>query len=124
MTSIAEEVVSTEFSADDTLTVTNGVNGSEANGVAPEGTTIEPSATSESVTPAEVGEPFVRVVKGAPSDEELAALVTVLASAAAAGTQESGSSLPPETWGDPVQMHRTYAPFSPYSFANAGSHRR
>lgn len=124
MTSIAEEVVSTESSADDTLTVTDRVNGSEVNGVVPEGTAIEPSTTSESATPTEAGEPFVRVVKGSPSDEELAALVTVLASAAASGTTASGSSLPPETWGDPVQMHRTAAPFSPYSFPNVGSHRR
>lgn len=61
----------------------------------------------------------IRVVKGNPSDEEIAALVAVLTAAAAGASGPAGDSRPPELWGTPASMHRTYAPFSPYSFASS-----
>ncbi|MDJ0395149.1 acyl-CoA carboxylase subunit epsilon [Rhodococcus sp. G-MC3] len=58
----------------------------------------------------------IHVVKGNPSDEEIAALVVVLTAAAAASSPRADAR-PPELWGSPAAMHRTFAPFSPYSFA-------
>ncbi|MGA9871507.1 MAG: acyl-CoA carboxylase subunit epsilon [Rhodococcus sp. (in: high G+C Gram-positive bacteria)] len=59
----------------------------------------------------------IRVVKGNPTDEDIAALVTVLSAAAASASSTVEDSRPPELWGTPASMHRTHAPFSPYSFA-------
>ncbi len=58
----------------------------------------------------------IRIVKGNPSDEDIAALVTVLTAAASAATP-AADNRPPELWGTPATMHRVHAPFSPYSFA-------
>lgn len=78
---------------------------------------------AESTTSAELDDDVVaqvrdaiRVVKGNPSDEEIAALVVVL-SAAAASSGPAVDTRPPELWGAPAAMHRTFAPFSPYSYA-------
>lgn len=60
--------------------------------------------------------PVIKIVKGNPTDAEIAAIVTVLSAAAAAG-EPAGDGLPPETWGAPTRMHRVHAPFSPYSFS-------
>lgn len=59
----------------------------------------------------------IRVVKGNPSDEEIAALVAVLTAAAASASKPVRDTRPPELWGTPASMHRTYAPSSPYSYA-------
>ncbi|WP_068154189.1 acyl-CoA carboxylase subunit epsilon [Rhodococcus phenolicus] len=61
----------------------------------------------------------LRIVKGNPSDEDIAALVSVLA-AASSGAAPEGDGRPAETWGDPTRMHRQWAPFSPYSYPNLG----
>ncbi|MCA1006402.1 acyl-CoA carboxylase subunit epsilon [Rhodococcus hoagii] len=61
--------------------------------------------------------PMITVVKGNPTDEDVAVLVAVLSAAAASG-EPAGDDLPPETWGAPTRMHRGHAPFSPYSFGN------
>ena len=58
----------------------------------------------------------IRIVKGDPSDEEIAALVAVL-TAAQGSASAPADTRPVELWGSPVTMHRTFAPFSPYSFA-------
>lgn len=58
----------------------------------------------------------IRVVKGNPSDEEIAALVAVLTAAASAASPATDTR-PSELWGTPVSMHRTFTPFSPYSYA-------
>jgi len=47
--------------------------------------------------------PMFQVVKGNPSDEELAALVTVLASASGGGAAEAGDR---NDWGHPVSKLR------------------
>ena len=47
--------------------------------------------------------PLFQVVKGNPSDEELAALVTVLASASGGGSAEAGDR---NDWGHPVSKLR------------------
>ncbi|AJW39731.1 acyl-CoA carboxylase subunit epsilon [Rhodococcus sp. 06-418-5] len=65
----------------------------------------------------------VRVVKGNPSDEELAALVTVL-TAAQGGSESTGDSRPRELWGSPVLLHRRFAAQSAYSYAASGRHTR
>ncbi|MFE7796039.1 acyl-CoA carboxylase subunit epsilon [Nocardia sp. NPDC057440] len=65
---------------------------------------------------AESGEkPFIRIVKGSPSDEEVAALVCVL-TAAANSASAARSTGPADNWGRPTFMHRGTSPFSPYAF--------
>lgn len=92
--------------ADDIVTP---VNGSEADAAAP-----EPSGRTA---------PVIQVLKGAPTDVELAALVAVLSAAAAASNGTEDSNVPNELWGRPTFLHRGTAPFSPYSFTHL-SHLR
>ncbi|RVW11418.1 acyl-CoA carboxylase subunit epsilon [Prescottella agglutinans] len=88
-----------------------------------DGSTLEGAALAEAVAGLESDlaagsqSPLIKVVKGNPTDAEIAAVVTVLCAAAAAG-EPAGDGLPPETWGAPTRMHRGHAPFSPYSFGN------
>ncbi|CAM3041450.1 acyl-CoA carboxylase epsilon subunit [Prescottella defluvii] len=72
---------------------------------------LEPAITSGPQSP------MITIVKGNPTDEDVAVLVAVLSAAAASGAP-AGDGLPPETWGAPTRMHRGHAPFSPYSFGN------
>ena len=65
----------------------------------------------------------VRVVKGNPSDEELAALVTVL-TAAQSGSASTSDSRPRELWGSPELLHRRFVPQSAYSYAASGRYPR
>lgn len=60
-------------------------------------------------------QPAFRIVKGNPSDEEIAALVAVFA-AASGGTGASADSGPRDSWGVPTLLHRGTSPFSPYSY--------
>ncbi|MEV5651561.1 acyl-CoA carboxylase subunit epsilon [Nocardia sp. NPDC052254] len=59
--------------------------------------------------------PVVRVLKGSPTDAELAALIAVFAAGANTGgaAQEQG---PVDNWGRPTMMHRGASPFSPYAY--------
>ncbi|MEV6428872.1 acyl-CoA carboxylase subunit epsilon [Nocardia sp. NPDC051463] len=61
------------------------------------------------------GQPFIRIVKGSPSDEEVAALVCVL-TAVADSANAARSKGPADNWGRPTFMHRGTSPFSPYAF--------
>jgi hypothetical protein len=54
--------------------------------------------------------PFLRVVKGDPTPDELAALVAVLASLG--GSQDSPSQPVPE-WNAPRRLHRVVQPHGP-----------
>ncbi|MGQ4597424.1 acyl-CoA carboxylase epsilon subunit [Nocardia sp. R6R-6] len=78
------------------------------------GAAADPDAASPSAEA--TAEPFFRVVKGSPTDEELAALVCVL-SAIASEAEPAGQSGPPDMWGRPALTHRGPSPFSPYAFA-------
>lgn len=69
-----------------------------------------------------VSEQLIKVEKGNPSDDEVAALVAVLTAAAAAGPVQ-GVQRPAETWGRPEFMHRGLGPFAPYAFPSL-SHLR
>lgn len=71
---------------------------------------LEPDVAADSQSP------LIKIVKGNPTDEDVAVLVAVLSAAAAASGEPVGDGLPPETWGAPTRMHRGHAPFSPYSF--------
>ncbi|RDI25710.1 acyl-CoA carboxylase epsilon subunit-like protein [Rhodococcus sp. AG1013] len=62
--------------------------------------------------------PVIKIVKGNPTDQDIAALVAVLSAAAASAGDAVSDQRPPETWGAPTRMHRVRAPFSPYSFGN------
>ncbi|MFC4377587.1 acyl-CoA carboxylase epsilon subunit [Nocardia halotolerans] len=76
----------------------------------------ELSADAVAEVPAEpVGEPMFRVLKGAPTDQDLAALVAVL-SAAAASAPAGVRSGPVDSWGQATLMHRGNSPFSPYVY--------
>lgn len=59
-------------------------------------------STAETQQPAE---PFVTVVKGAPTDQELAALVVVLR--AAGGSGRPAASKPADRWGAPSDRLRS-----------------
>ncbi|AHH15953.1 acetyl-/propionyl-CoA carboxylase epsilon subunit [Nocardia nova SH22a] len=59
--------------------------------------------------------PLVRVLKGSPTDAELAALITVFAAAAGSGAPEPDPG-PVDNWGRPTMMHRGASPFSPYAY--------
>lgn len=68
------------------------------------------------VTDDAVAAPFLRVQRGNPTDEDLAALVAVLSAAAA----DSGPAEVPvrDHWGRPETMHRPDTAFSPYAFGS------
>ncbi|CAM4239939.1 acyl-CoA carboxylase subunit epsilon [Nocardia ninae] len=104
MTTVAEEDVLTAAELD--LTVGSLDDEVEA------AHNVDGSAATESA--AEAAKPFFTVVKGNPSDEEIAALVCVLT--AAANDSAAGPSGPPDMWGRPTFMHRGTSPFSPYAF--------
>ncbi|MCX4097277.1 acyl-CoA carboxylase epsilon subunit [Nocardia sp. alder85J] len=73
--------------------------------------TIE-SVVSETESP---GGPVIRILKGWPSADEIAAVVCVL-SAAAAGTGVAAEAGPVDLWGRPSYMHRGTTSFSPYAY--------
>ncbi|WP_245154438.1 acyl-CoA carboxylase epsilon subunit [Rhodococcus sp. 1R11] len=65
----------------------------------------------------------IRVVKGNPTDEDVAALVAVL-TAAQNDSASSVDSRPRELWGAPSSMHRGFAAQSAYSYAASGRYSR
>ncbi|MBF6356317.1 acyl-CoA carboxylase subunit epsilon [Nocardia higoensis] len=73
------------------------------------------AAVDAVATPEPSAAPFLQILRGSPSDAEIAALVCVFA-AAAGGSGDADSGKPRELWGRPTQMHRGASPFSPYSF--------
>ncbi|WP_330252461.1 acyl-CoA carboxylase subunit epsilon [Nocardia sp. NBC_00565] len=101
MTTVAEEDVLTAVELD--LTVD------------PIAAVVEAATPAATPDPEAIEHPFIRVIKGAPSDEDVAALVLVL-SAAANGAAGSGPAGPADGWGRPTLMHRGTSPFSPYAF--------
>ncbi|MFT4087273.1 MAG: acyl-CoA carboxylase subunit epsilon [Gordonia sp. (in: high G+C Gram-positive bacteria)] len=50
-------------------------------------------------------EPFLKIVRGAPDDAEIAALVTVLSAAASSGDGPAQTG-PRDLWGQPTDLHR------------------
>ncbi|UYP17859.1 acyl-CoA carboxylase subunit epsilon [Rhodococcus sp. Z13] len=108
MTATAEDKIITEFEADQESPVV-GVTASDETAPVVEETPAEPATA-----------PALRIVKGNPTDEDVAVLVAVLSAAAASAGGEDGDGKPAETWGDPTRMHRQWAPFSPYSYPNRG----
>ncbi|MEV5838559.1 acyl-CoA carboxylase subunit epsilon [Nocardia sp. NPDC052112] len=101
MTTVADEDVLTAVELD--LTVDPIANA------------VEAATPAAAPAPAVAEQPFIQVIKGAPSDEEIAALVCVL-SAAANSAVHSGPVGPSDFWGRPTLMHRGTSPFSPYAF--------
>ncbi len=69
-----------------------------------------PGTTGPGVDAGRSGAPLLRIVSGDPSPEELAALVTVLA-AAAAGAEEPTEPEPASQWATPERLLR--APVAP-----------
>ncbi|MFI1915267.1 acyl-CoA carboxylase epsilon subunit [Nocardia sp. NPDC020380] len=60
--------------------------------------------------------PVIQVLKGNPTELELAALVAVFAAASANGSAGTADNGPADNWGRPTLMHRGSSPFSPYAF--------
>ncbi|WTL33714.1 acyl-CoA carboxylase subunit epsilon [Nocardia sp. NBC_01503] len=81
--------------------------------------TVEPAVAE--TEPSSAG-PLIQVLKGNPSDAELAALVAVFAAAASASGAAADNG-PADMWGRPTLLHRGSSPFSPYAFP-ALSHLR
>ncbi|QLY34177.1 acyl-CoA carboxylase subunit epsilon [Nocardia huaxiensis] len=67
--------------------------------------------------------PAIQILKGNPTDVELAALVAVFAAASASASAAPADNGPADMWGRPTLSHRGTAPFSPYAFP-ALSHLR
>jgi hypothetical protein len=61
--------------------------------------------------------PLITVVKGAPNDVELAALVAVLTAASAADGSRPAGPIAEENWGHPIFMHQHPTHFSPSTFS-------
>ncbi|MQY29976.1 acyl-CoA carboxylase subunit epsilon [Nocardia aurantia] len=74
--------------------------------------TIE-SAVPEPESPAG---PVIRILKGSPAADEIAAVVSVLSAAMAAGSAAPVASGPIDNWGRPSYMHRGASSFSPYAY--------
>ncbi|WP_369690132.1 acyl-CoA carboxylase subunit epsilon [Nocardia inohanensis] len=83
---------------------------------------VEAAVVVESTEPSSNG-PVIEVLKGNPSDVELAALVAVFAAASASAGNGTADNGPADMWGRPTLLHRGSAPFSPYAFP-ALSHLR
>ncbi|MFL6138175.1 MAG: acyl-CoA carboxylase subunit epsilon [Frankiaceae bacterium] len=74
-------------------------------------------------TPDEAERPLLRVVKGDPTPEELAALVAALvATSAARGTATGGppAAQPPSAWADPAGAVRSPLTVGPGAWARSG----
>ncbi|KAF0848481.1 acyl-CoA carboxylase epsilon subunit [Nocardia caishijiensis] len=77
---------------------------------------VELSTDTPTEAPARsAGEPLFRILKGAPTDEDVAALVAVLG-AAAANAPAASERQPVDGWGRATLMHRGSSPFSPYVY--------
>ncbi|MGV9713493.1 acyl-CoA carboxylase subunit epsilon [Gordonia sp. NPDC003424] len=61
---------------------------------------------AESAIGAESTAPLLRIVKGNPSDEEIAVLVTLVAAASGPGGDHASSAEPRNEWGRPEDMFR------------------
>ena len=79
--------------------------------------------TSTAATTAGAREPFLVIDKGAPTDEEIAALVCVFAAAAASAGADTGPTGPRDLWGTPTLLHRGTSPYSPYSYPHLSNLR-
>lgn len=115
------------FTDSNLTTSTNGAAQRNGSGVGTEGAGAavpqHPIDDGEAVTvdaaPESPQGPMIKIVKGSPSDDEIAALVAVFAAVADSDAATTDSGRPPESWGAPSRMHRRPMPFSPYSFPNA-----
>ncbi|AOW92204.1 hypothetical protein BFN03_04375 [Rhodococcus sp. WMMA185] len=117
MTAITEELGTPETDSDAADTVAQSVDGFAADATQADSALVDLPSGSENGS-VDSGETFLKVVKGSPSPEEVAALVAVLSAMAASGSTDPASNLPPENWGAPTSMHRVRIPFSPYSFTS------
>ncbi|SIR81325.1 acyl-CoA carboxylase subunit epsilon [Williamsia sterculiae] len=78
------------------------------------------AGSEQTATPdAPAAAPFLRVVRGNPSDEEVAALVSVIA-AAASSTAPEPPKPPRDLWGSAESRLRNGDGLSPNVFLNAG----
>jgi hypothetical protein len=57
--------------------------------------------------------PLLRIVRGTPDDEELAAVAAVVAGLAAAGEPDQDTPAPPSRWADRASMVRRPLPTGP-----------
>lgn len=90
-----------------------------------ESTADEPAGDADTSTVATTAgdpEPFLVIEKGAPTDEEIAALVCVFAAAASVGA-DTGPTGPRDLWGVPTLLHRGTSPYSPYSYPHLSNLR-
>ncbi|CAM2937280.1 acyl-CoA carboxylase epsilon subunit [Skermania piniformis] len=72
-------------------------------------------STPESGRDAE--QPVVAVLRGNPTDGEIAAIVVALQAAAASAAPAPPDRRPPELWGPPTALHRGAQPFAPNSYS-------
>lgn len=67
-------------------------------------------------TDAPNGGPVVRILKGSPTDDELAALACVLSSVAAKAVEAPAPEGPRDMWGKATLLHHGASPFAPYAY--------
>lgn len=82
-----------------------------------ESSSVEPVEAVEAVEAVETT-PLLRVVKGNPTPEELAALVGVLASLG--GAEAPAAPGPPPVWNAPRRLHRAVLPHGPDGWRSSG----
>lgn len=75
------------------------------------------AATTDGRAALPTPEPTITVLKGAPTDVELAALVAVLTAASSAGSVSPTGPIAEEYWGHPTFMHQSPVAFSPATFS-------
>jgi len=78
-------------------------------------TDLVTDVTREPATPT----PLLRVVKGDPSPEELAALVSVLAALGGSAESDTRASAP-AAWNSPRRLHRVVHPHGPGGWRGSG----
>lgn len=113
MHDVADATASLVDAVPDNLVEVTAMDGAEpvtgSTSESDKGAVAKPTAAQDAVAA------VITVLRGAPTEEELAAIVAVLA--ASGGADTSAPRRPDETWGHPTLLHRNASTLSPSAFA-------
>ena len=117
MTALIPEVDDATAAELDRIGVEATAHAETTNGAAELAQTSAAAEVADSTAEGPDGQ-VIKVLRGAPTDIELAALVAVLTAAAAGPSNGNGQAAPraEETWGHPTLMHRYPTAFAPATF--------